>query len=67
MKYLVKYESWSLFFRKNKPDDIRYDIVEANSVEDLLKAHNEEQSHYLDGGDIILEIYSLELVYKRED
>ena len=69
MKYLVKTRWWSLFDHNNTPEEQRIDyrIVEAESAEKLVADHEEEQKGWLDGGEVILEVYEVgELKYKLE-
>lgn len=68
MKYVVKYRWWSLFDRDTpEKDRIDWKVVEAESVEKLVADHKKEQEGWLDGGDVILEVYEVgELKYKLE-
>lgn len=69
MKYIIKTRWWSLFDRTTPLEDrINWRMAESESVEKLLADDAEEQSHWLDGGYIILEVYELSKpVYKKEE
>ena len=60
MKYLIRTKWWSLFDRTTPDNEkISWKIVESDSVENLIKYFNEQQTHLLDAGESILDIYEL--------
>ncbi len=68
-KYNVKTRWWSVFDH-NTPKEARvhWKVVEAKSIKKLLADHEKIQKGYLDGGEIILEVYENDkCVYKKEE
>lgn len=68
-QYNVKTSWWSLFDHKT-PEEARihWKVIEAKSVKKLLADHEKTQRGFLDGGEIILEVYENgKCVYKKEE
>lgn len=68
-KYNIKTRWWSVFDHNTSEEArVQWKVVEAKSVKKLLTDHEKTQRGFLDGGEIILEIYENgKCVYKREE
>ena len=68
-KYNIKTRWWSVFDHNTSEEaGVHWKVVEAKSVKKLLADHEKEQRGFLDGGEIILEVYENgKCIYKNEE
>lgn len=65
LKYLVVTQCWSLFDPTYKEKS--YDIIEANSVDEIIDEEHKQWEGNLDGGRFVVKVYELNEVYDGEE